>query len=188
MSDRAWTGVVLTGGRSSRMGTDKALVPIDGVPMLARAIALLRPHVRELLIIGDTQHHRHPHATTVADDLPGLGPIGGLITALDRSRYGRILALACDMPGVNDRLLLRLKERFDGTVDAVVPVHEGRAEPLAAAYHRRCADPFRKAVEEGLLKLTAALDRLHWAPVDVRPGHEGWPADLFRNVNRPGDL
>ncbi len=170
------------------MGTDKALVEIEGVTMLARAIGLLRPHVRELLIIGDVQRHLHPHATTLPDDQPGLGPIGGLITALDHGRYGRIIALACDMPGVNDRLVLRIKERFDGTTDAVVPVHEGRAEPLAAAYHLRCRDPFAQAVQAGMLKLTAALDRLRWSPVEVRPGHDGWPADLFRNVNRPTDL
>ncbi|MCC6399321.1 MAG: molybdenum cofactor guanylyltransferase [Flavobacteriales bacterium] len=188
MNDRAWTGVVLAGGRSRRMGTDKALIELDGLTLLDRAVELLRPHARELLIIGDVTRHAHPHAATVGDRRPGLGPLGGLITALERSRYGRIIALACDMPGVNDRLILRLKGHCDATVDAAVPVHAGGAEPLAAAYHLRCLSPFEQAVDAGNLKLTDALVRVRWAPVEVRPGQEGWPADLFRNINAPDDL
>lgn len=188
MTDRAWTGVVLAGGRSSRMGTDKALLELDGATLLDRAVELLRPHARELLIIGDVDRHGHPHATTVGDRRPGLGPLGGLITALERSRYGRIIALACDMPAVNDRLILRLKAQCDATVDAAVPVHAGGAEPLAAAYHLRCLSPFEQAVDAGDLKLAHALHRVRVAPVEVSPGREGWPADLFRNINAPGDL
>lgn len=188
MNDRTWTGVVLAGGRSSRMGTDKALVELDGITLLDRAVELLRAHARELLIIGDVARHQHPHATTIGDRRPGLGPLGGLITALERSRYGRIIAVACDMPAVNDRLILRLKAHCDATVDAAVPVHGGGIEPLAAAFHLRCLSPFEQAADAGVLKLTDALQRVRWAPVEVSPGREGWPADLFRNINTPADL
>ena len=188
MNDRTWTGVVLAGGRSRRMGTDKALIELDGSTLLDRAVELLRPHARELLIIGDVDRHVHPHAGTIGDRRPGLGPLGGLITALEHSRYGRIIALACDMPAVNDRLILRLKAHCDASVDAAVPVHDQGIEPLAAAYHLRCLSPFEQAAEAGDLKLTDALELVRWASVDVTPGRGGWPSDLFRNINTPADL
>ena len=188
MTDRNWTGVVLAGGRSRRMGRDKALVQVDGMTLLERAVEILRPHVRELVIMGDPERHTHPRAVTIADERPGRGPLGGLVTALAQGRYGRIIALACDMPGVNDRLLLHLKGRMDGRTDAVVPVHAAGVEPLAAAYHLRCLDPFRRALEEGHYKLTEAMTLVRCNRLEVTPGRDGWPTDLFRNVNAPDDL
>ena len=67
-SDVEWTGVVLAGGQSSRMGRDKALITIGEVTLLQRSVDLLRPHVREILVIGDPVKYRASHAEVIADD------------------------------------------------------------------------------------------------------------------------
>ena len=102
MNDRQWTGVVLAGGKSSRMGRDKALVQVEGITLLDRAIEQLRPHAKEVLVIGDPARYTPIHAHVVPDDEPGNGPLGGLVTALAHARYVRVLVLACDMPNITE--------------------------------------------------------------------------------------
>lgn len=188
MMDRQWTGVVLAGGQSSRMGRDKALMEIDGRTMLDRAVELLRPHVREILVVGDPSKYTTSHGTVIPDEIPGQGPLGGLTTALKRARYVRMLVIACDLPELNDRLLTRLKTALDERHDAAVPKHDGLIEPLAAAYHLRALEAFDQCLKERILKMSDALARVRSAWVEVSPGEEGWPSTLFRNVNAPSDL
>lgn len=188
MMERAWTGVILAGGQSSRMGQDKALLEVDGTTLLDRGIQLLRPHAREVLVIGDPAKYRPAHATVIPDDLPGLGPLGGIITALKHARYVRTLVLACDMPRINDRLLFVLKQGLVGEVDAVVPRHGTLVEPLAAAYHRHAIEAFEEQLAKDEGKMTDALGRVRTMYADLVPGNDGWPADLFRNLNVPSDL
>jgi molybdopterin-guanine dinucleotide biosynthesis protein A len=188
MNDRQWTGVVLAGGQSSRMGRDKAIVEVDGVTLLDRAIELLRPHAKEVLVIGDPGKYNPAHATVIADELPGKGPLGGLVTALKRARYVRLIVLACDLPNLNDRLLIHLKNDLVGDADAVVPRHQGFIEPLAAAYHRHALEPFQRNLYTDRLKMSDALEGVGTRYFDLEPGEEGWPKDLFKNVNVPTDL
>lgn len=188
MNDRQWTGVVLAGGLSSRMGRDKASIEVDGMTMLDRAIELLRPHAKEILVIGDPEKYVPEHATVLPDDLPGKGPLGGLVTALKHARYVRVLVLACDLPNISDRLLIHLKKDMVGDVDAVVPRHGGFIEPLAAAYHRHAMDLFNRNLAVDRLKLSDALGRVRTRYFELEPGEEGWPIDLFKNVNAPTDL
>lgn len=188
MMERGWTGVVLAGGRSSRMGRDKALIEWDGATLLDRAIDLLRPHCREVLVLGDPVKHTAKHATVIADEVPGQGPLGGLVTAMKRARYVRMLVLACDLPLVNDRLLVRLKNELDRGFDAAVPRHAGLLEPLAGAYHRHAVEAFEACLHQRQLKMSEALVRVRTGLLDLEPGKDGWPIDLFRNLNAPGDL
>ena len=188
MSDRGWTGVVLVGGLSSRMGRDKALIEIDGTTLLERAIELLRPHAREILVIGDPAKYSPPHATVIPDDEPGKGPLGGLVTAMGRARYVRLLVLACDLPNIGDRLLVKLKGELDRGYDAVVPKHDELIEPLAGAYHRHAIEPFMACIRNDVLKMSEALARVRTSFLDIVPGSDGWPEDLFRNLNTPADL
>ena len=188
MNDRQWTGIVLAGGQSSRMGRDKALVELDGVTLLHRAVELLRPHAKEVLVIGDPSKYAPEHATVISDDIPGKGPLGGLVTALKHARYVRLLVLACDLPNISDRLLIKLKNDLIGGYDAVVPRHADHIEPLAAAYHRHAIEIFQRNIAADRLKMSDALGRVRTRYFDIVPGEEGWPKDLFKNVNSPSDL
>lgn len=188
LADRGWTGVVLAGGRSSRMGRDKALIEVEGATLLERAVQRLRPHVREVLVIGDPALYGHLHPQVLPDEVSGQGPLGGIVTALKRARYVRVLVLACDMPAVNDRLLFSLKRGLGNGVDAAVPVHDAHWEPLCAAYHRHALEPLERDLCAGRLKMGEVLQRIKVAAVPMTPGSDGWPADLFRNLNAPTDL
>ncbi|MCC6937980.1 MAG: molybdenum cofactor guanylyltransferase [Flavobacteriales bacterium] len=188
MTDRQWTGVVLAGGKSTRMGQDKALMELDGERMLDRAVRSLRTHAREILVIGDPAKYASEHATTVPDDAPGKGPLGGIVTALKHARYVRLIVLACDLPLISDRLIHVLKREMEKDFDAVVPRHSGHIEPLVATYHRRAIETFDRCLLKEELRMSTALGLVRTAYMDVEPGTNGWPKDLFKNMNSPADL
>jgi molybdopterin-guanine dinucleotide biosynthesis protein A len=188
MNGQGWTGVVLAGGRSSRMGRDKALMELDGRSLLDRALDVLDPHVQELLVIGDPERYGHVGPFVFADDIPGTGPLGGIITAMRYSSNDKLLVLACDMPGVNGALFERLKAGLAPAAAAFVPACDGEVQPLAAAYHRRCQGRFESLVAQGRWKVREALAEVDALYIQICPGEDGWPADLFRNINAPTDL
>jgi len=187
-SKYAWTGVVLAGGKSTRMGQDKALMEVDGKPLLLHAIEKLKPHVRELLVIGEPRQYGHIWPDVMPDEIPGLGPLGGIVTAMGAARHDRLLVLAVDVPGVNAKLLERLTREMPENADALVPRHEGNLEPLVAAYHRRCAGAFMDHITKSQLSMHGALADVRAAYLGINPGEDGWPEDLFRNLNSPDDL
>lgn len=185
---QGWAGVVLAGGRSSRMGQDKALMAWQGKPLVTHALDLLRPQVEELLIIGDPATYGHLGPLTLADDWPGQGPLGGILTALRYALNDDLIVLACDMPNLNGRFLERLVSLAEPDYDAVVAQCDGRLQPLAGVYRRRCRAIFAEQLDAGERKMSDALERVHTRYVQVCPGEEGWPQDLFRNINTPSDL
>lgn len=186
--EKGWTGAVLAGGRSSRMGRDKALIEIDGHTLLDRALHILRPHVDELLVIGDPMRHGQAVARVIPDDGPGKGPLAGIVTALRHAAHDQVIIMACDMPGVNAQLIERLKQGPKDRSDAFVPQCDGDLEPLIAVYRRQCLPVFEASIAEGRWKVADALERLIATYVQICPGEDGWPKDLFRNVNSPTDL
>jgi molybdopterin-guanine dinucleotide biosynthesis protein A len=185
-----WTGVVLAGGRSSRMGQDKALLSLhpEGPTLLDNALNLLTPVVDDLLVVGHPEIHGHVGPFVIPDDHPGLGPLGGLVTAMRYASYDRLLVIAVDMPYVTEALLLRLERELGHFTDAAVPLHHGRPEPLVGSYHRRCLPVFQRLIAQGTLKMSLALDAVRSSRIAVDPGSGGWPAKLFNNINRPEDL
>lgn len=187
-SKYAWTGVLLAGGKSTRMGQDKALLPIDGKPLLLHGAERLRPHVREVLVIGDPRKYGGIWPEVVPDEIPGMGPLGGIITAMGAARFDRLLVMAVDVPGANAALLERLVRELPDEADALVPRHGGQLEPLVAAYHRRCLPALMGCLMKGRLSMHGALEQINTAFLDINPGEDGWPGDLFRNLNSPDDL
>jgi len=183
-----WTGVVLAGGRSSRMGRDKASIELGGRTLLQRAINLLAPHADDLLVIGNSVAHADPLARTIPDELPGQGPLGGLVTALKHARHELVVVVACDMPGLTEAFIERIQLEMTHHADAIVPEHDGLIEPLAACYHRHCLVPFERCIAQRALKMSDALEQVRTLLIPIHPGTGEWPVDLFRNINAPGDL
>lgn len=182
--------IVLAGGLSSRMGTDKSLLSFDGLSLAGRIMERFRPYVEDvILVVADPRSHTGSAATVVADVLPGCGPLGGLYTGLLHSHADLNAVVACDMPFANPALAIRLAARAGG-FDAVVPVSRGRWEPLHAIYNRSCL-PVAKALlgaggAPGLMDLLKRVPVHAVALEELDPG--GQLATALLNVNTPGDL
>ncbi len=177
-------GFVLAGGRSSRMGRDKALLEIGGEPLVARICRAAYEAAGSAAIVGDRQLYRDLGFPVLPDRVPGLGPLGGLLTALENTtaRWNRVLA--CDLPGITSALLKEILETAQLSADArcVAAVSERRGpEPLCAAYHRSCLDEVRQAAVGRRLRMRELVARLHPLPVLVSNMH------VLENVNTQAD-
>ncbi len=183
-----WTGAVLAGGKSSRMGEDKALLMRNGKTMLDHALDLVEPATHELMIVGDPATYGHVHPNTVADIRPHCGPLGGITSVLHYSSNDQNLIIGCDMPNLTQELFTHLKALMHDGTDAVIPVHGGLIEPLVGVYHRRCAPTFKNCIENTVFKMSDALALVSTTFVEVHPGVGKWPAGLFKNINSKEDL
>lgn len=182
------TGVVVAGGRSRRMGRDKALLPWDGATLLDHALSRLRAACPAVRILSGAERRYEDRGVPVdVDAVPDSGPLGGIYTALLRLEENPGLFLGVDLPFVPVRLLLRLLEMVEGH-DAVVPLSPRGPEPLCAVYRPTCLGPVRRCLEAGDFKMTS-----FWRDVDVLQAGEtqlvgfGPLDEVFRNVNTPDD-
>jgi len=131
------SGVILAGGRSSRMGVDKASLLLDGVTMLQRSVNRLAGAVDELVLVG-APGRPLPDVVTdrpvrlVEDPIEGKGPLVGIVAGLEACRGSVALVVAVDMPFVEPALLRALVTRLDEDHRWVVPVAEERPQPLCS--------------------------------------------------------
>src|SRR5271154_66573 len=149
--DRAekFGGFILAGGQSARMGRDKAMLEIDGVSMIRRAIDLVRSIGIEAVVVGSPgEFRRQVDSRSIGDEWPGAGPLGGIATALRDSDKQWNLVVACDMPYLTKEWLdfLLARARVAGA-DAVVPMNVRGAEPLCAGDDKRAEGVIRGALE-----------------------------------------
>lgn len=176
-------GAILVGGRSRRMGRDKALIEIDGVALVDRgAAALAGAGCRAVVAIGPASL---AGAVTAVDDLyPAQGPLGGILSALAAAgSYGAevVIVVACDLPGLESCALASLMTPLaDPAVDAVI-ARSDRLEPLCAAWRTRCASRLQPEFDRGVRAVHQAID-------DLRVVEMPLPARVLYNVNTPDQL
>jgi molybdopterin-guanine dinucleotide biosynthesis protein A len=180
---------VLAGGESSRMGRNKALLELAGIPMILRMIRLVAPLVRRVQVVGPPELFTPFGLSAVPDDTPGLGPLGGIATALRCARTPWFLILGCDLPYLNRDWLRFLIDRALGSeAGAVIPVSAGGYEPLCAMYHERLAGPIAEALARGVRKVIEAFGEI---TIEVLRPEEWGEFDpdglLFKNMNTPED-
>ena len=184
-----WSAAILAGGRARRLGgQDKSALIVDGVRFIDRQREALQPltdrhRARRL-------SRRSPRAFPVEHDRwPDAGPLGGLATALLTATTERVLVLACDLPCVTTQFLAFLAD-VDPDATAVVPVCDGRWQPLCAMYARRAAETFVAALARGDRAVAPASSQLR--PRADRPRRVGAVRSrsglLLANVNTPDDL
>jgi molybdopterin-guanine dinucleotide biosynthesis protein A len=178
-------GFAVAGGRSRRMGRDKALLAWEGTDLLGHTLARLRaacPDVR--ILSGIELRYADRGVPVVLDGTPDAGSLAGVVAGLETTD-GPGLFLGLDLPFVPASLLVQLVALAEGA-DAVVPVSPSGPEPLCAVYGHACLAPARRCVAEGRLKMTA-----FWPEVRVRRVEAselaafGNPGHLFRNLNSP---
>lgn len=189
---------ILIGGKSSRMGRDKASLLFEGVPMAERIANNIRdafPEIRmRLVAAGPEQLLSLPDIDFadgfVFDTVTGRGPAGGVYSALANSEKEWALILACDMPLISAGLLKHLAENIGDDIDAVVPVQpDGRPQPLATFYRvRTVRDLIDRLFERPrpTPSMREVLNELRTRLVSSEDLDDA--ADIFLNVNSEDDV
>ena len=185
------TGIVLAGGRSRRLGRDKAAELVGGRTLLQRAVDSLAEVAGEVLVVG-----RLPQGAVtlgggvrfLEDTEPGRGPLAGLYTGLVAATGPYVWAVGCDMPFLDPSLLAALAELAPGH-DAVAPVLDGTPQTLHAVYARSCApvaDALLREGDPGLQSLLGRVDVRYVEPQEMGDV-ERWRRSCF-SVNTEADL
>ena len=174
------TAIVLAGGRSSRMGRDKSLLPVDGSPLIAAVCAQLRSRFQQVVVsANDPEKYAFLGCRVVPDAVAGQGPLMAIASALDQSETDLNVVVACDIPVIDPAFMAGMLARSRRR-DGVVPVHaDGGVEPLLAVYRKSALPGLRQALADGERRVLAGLERcrIRYVPLDG--------ADWLRNLNTP---
>ena len=154
------TGVILAGGKSRRMGRDKAFLPFGQGVLIDRVIEVLRQVADDVILITNAPElYRHFDLPMFADVVPETGSLGGIYTGLVTAKTPYSLCLACDMPFV-DPAFLRFLCDTAAQADVVIPQNAEDFQPLCAVYSQACREPIRQNIEAGRLKITGFFDQV----------------------------
>lgn len=176
------SAVILAGGASRRMGRDKSLVDMDGLPLIARIAEQLAPLFPEVLVsANETEKYRFLGLPIIPDEVQGQGPLMGILSSLKAAGRERMLAVACDIPLLDRPYIERLMELARGA-DVVMPVSPGgRHEPLLAVYGKAVIPVAQRALAEGKRRIIEVLSGL-------KACHPPLPEYWYFNLNTPEDL
>lgn len=181
--------VILAGGRNSRIQTNKALLPIGGVPIIERGIAVLGRLFDQILIVTNNfAAYEHLGLRMAADVIPGEGPLSGIHAGLTASASYYNFFVACDLPFLDERIIRPLMAAATDP-DVIVPSWAAGLEPMHAIYSRRCVQPIERTLARGRHRVVDFYPEVKVETVDVSL----LSADLdlgmcFMNVNTRADL
>lgn len=185
--NRDVTAFVLAGGKSTRMGTDKAFVMLDGRTLLDRALEAARSVTENVFVSGDPAKYES-YAACVTDFYPNCGPLAGIHAALHSSYTEFNLILAVDLPFVTAGFLQFLISRAMASTGAniTLPRSDGQFQPLCTVYRREFVVSAEQALRAGRYRIDALFDPRVTQVIeqDVLEA-AGFSSNIFRNLNSP---
>ncbi|MDB9823282.1 molybdenum cofactor guanylyltransferase [Deltaproteobacteria bacterium] len=183
------TGVILAGGKSLRFGSNKALVEINGAPLIERVTHVLSSVFNRLILITNSpQEYSSLQLPIYEDIIKGLGPIGGIYTGLEAINDEKGFFVACDMPFINEDLI-RYIAGVGYDFDVVVPKIDWRIEPLHALYSKSCLPIIKGLIASDIHQIIRSFQSLHVRYVDEAEIKSHDPLmKSFMNINRQDEL
>jgi molybdopterin-guanine dinucleotide biosynthesis protein A len=181
------SAVLLAGGKSSRMGCDKALLEVEGEPLWRRQLETLRRLSPEQLMVSGLRREKWSGCEIVADEVVDAGPLAGVAVALKKCATAHLVVLAVDLPRMTTNFLqtlLTLCRDGQGTV----PRGVDGFEPLAAVYPVSCASLAAAALRSGDFSMQSFVREGMSAHLLVERKISAAEAPLFANLNTPADL
>ncbi len=178
------SGVILAGGRSSRMKFNKAFAEISGKPVINIIADKFAELFDETIIISnEPELFEHLGLAVYTDVYPRMGPVSGIHSGLYHARYNRVFVLGCDVPFINMQLVEYMIANL-GDYDSIVPEIDSYLQPLAAVYNRKCLPVLTACLQENRVKLIRIFEELN-ALVLGRDELEkfGIVEEIFLNVN-----
>ena len=153
----AMTGIILAGGKSSRMGRNKAFLEWDGIPLIERSLAIFKGIFAEVMISSNYPELYDKYGVKVIkDNYLDHGPLGGLEACLREAHYDYSFFAACDMPFLKEEVIRYMAGKIK-MEDILVPEIDGGLHPLHAFYHKNCLPTLERDLKSKHLKLTELI-------------------------------
>jgi molybdopterin-guanine dinucleotide biosynthesis protein A len=180
------TAVILAGGASTRMKSNKALLPYRGERFIERIHRQMASIFREIIVVTNTpETYRFLTCRTVPDLYPAMCSLAGIQTGLAHCGTPYIFVAGCDMPYLNEALIRQIVSLADEN-DVIIPESPGGLEPLHALYGKGCLPAMERNLSEGKRKIIDCFDGLKVTVVSCKEVTAIDPAfRSFRNINTP---
>lgn len=178
------TGIILAGGKSSRMGTDKGFVIYKNKAFVQHIIEALQPLVDEIIIVSNNPDYDFFGFKRVNDLIENAGPVAGIYSGLQYSKTENNLVISCDVPLINSETLSLLIEGLDDNMDVVQLESNGKSMPLIAMYKKQNKTIFYSLLEDGERRLRIALTHLKVKTIVLNKNQERFTS----NINTPKNL
>jgi molybdopterin-guanine dinucleotide biosynthesis protein A len=182
------TGIILAGGKSSRLGQDKGLVELGGKKLIEIAIANLSLVCDRVLISSNSDIYNQFGIEVVPDRIPDIGPMGGLYSTMMLSRSDVNLVLSVDLPFVTQDLLKFLIDEVQDVQAAVPWSGDEHFEPLCACYNRSILPFMKEFIDQKNYKLPDLFKIIKLKPLIISDLLPFYKPNLFHNINTLSDL
>ncbi len=180
-------GIILAGGKSSRMGYNKALLKYKNQSFIDTAINLIRPFCSEILISSNPDIHT-PHDYPIIEDIyKDCGPAGGIFSSLKASSKKSNLIIPIDIPKVSTGLIEHLIDQADPKNISVIRLPNGFIEPLCGIYPKSALSIVESFINKGNYKIMSILQAVNIKTIDINESMSFYKKDMFINVNTPKD-
>ncbi len=182
------SAAIMAGGKSKRMGQDKAWIELDGEPLITRVASVLAQVADEVIVVANEPRYASLGLRVVHDKYPEGGALGGIATGVAAATHDTVLVAACDMPFLS-AAMWRLLLGHAGEADVVIPRVGGEYETLHALYTKACLPHMARALAENRLRVIAFFDQVRVQAIDEPELRAVDPTlRAFTNVNTPEEL
>lgn len=182
------TGIILAGGKNSRIAMTKALIQLGDQTIIERTVQLFQQLFEEVIIVtNNLADYGHLGAKLTSDLIPETGPLGGLYSGLMLSSSDYSFVVACDMPFIDPAIIRHLQNyTYSGSYDVIVPEFNGFIEPLFAFYSQKCIPTILDHLNQKNFKIRSFYS---WVKVKEVPCHHFNAIEkAFFNINTREDL
>ncbi len=182
------TGIILSGGKSSRMGTEKGLIVHKGKKLIEYSIEALQSICDQLVISSNQDCYSFLNLPIVTDEIKNCGPIGGIYSCMKSEEADFYAVISCDVPNVPVNLFVDLLSNIK-EADFICPVDEiDRRQPLISVFKSSCLPTIEKELLSGNYKMMKLLDLLHGKTFPITDDLPYYNSKLLSNANSPQDF
>ena len=181
------TGIILAGGKSSRMGEDKGLVLLKGKPMIQYVIEALKEVVSEISIISNNESYHKFGVPVYSDIIKEKGPVGGIYTGLYHSTTELNFCISCDVPMISSDFIFWLLNR-SGNAFVTLPMYKDKVHQMIGVYSKQVLSNFQESVEKENLKLSQVNNDMGCEIIDIEKEYANFDELIFSNINTKNEL
>lgn len=178
------TGIILAGGKSARMGSEKGFALYKNKPFINHIIEVMQPLVSEMIIVSNNLEYDRFNLKRVDDIIENTGPLAGLYSGLYHSRTENNLVLSCDVPLINGELLSDLISEASNEHEVVQISSQEKTMPLIALYKKSCMEHCLETLESGERRLRVFVSQLKTKTISIDPSLEKYT----QNINTLDEL
>ena len=181
------TGIILAGGKSSRMGVDKGLVLLNGKPMIQYVIEALKEVVSNIIIISNNASYNKFGVPVYSDIIKNKGPVGGIYTGLYHSTTELNFCISCDVPMISSDFIFWLLNK-SGNASVTLPMCKDKVHQMIGVYSKQVLSYFKESAEKEHLKLSQVNKDMACEIIDIEKEYANFDELIFSNINTKNEL